>query len=78
MVPTEFMAAAVAMPADTLPELLCLENKLLSRHLIKVCIHRSFSLNHSADRLPFAAAGWPVVRHCNRRQRAVIPAVLLG
>jgi hypothetical protein len=39
MVPTEFMAAAVAMLTDALPELLYFGNKLFTCHLVKVGVH---------------------------------------
>jgi hypothetical protein len=39
MVPTEFMAAAVAMLADALPQLLYFGNKFFACHLVKVGVH---------------------------------------
>jgi hypothetical protein len=39
MVPTEFMAAAVAMLTDALPQLLYLDNKFFTCHLVKVGDH---------------------------------------
>jgi len=39
MVPTEFMAAAVAMLTDALPKFLYFGNKFFPCHLIKVGVH---------------------------------------
>ncbi|MGH2397369.1 MAG: hypothetical protein ACRDFW_10350 [bacterium] len=39
MVPTELMAAAVAMLTDALPQLLYFGNKFLTCHLVKVGVH---------------------------------------
>ena len=39
MMPTEFMAAAVAMLTDALPQLLYFDNKFFMCHLVKVGVH---------------------------------------
>jgi hypothetical protein len=39
MVPTEFMAAAVAMLTDALSQLLYLGHKFFTRHPVKVGVH---------------------------------------
>ena len=39
MVPTEFMAAAVAMPTDALPQLFYFDNEFFMCHLVKVGVH---------------------------------------
>jgi hypothetical protein len=39
MVPTEFMATAVAVLTDAFPQLLYFVNEFLTRHLVKISIH---------------------------------------
>jgi hypothetical protein len=41
MVPTEFMAAAVAMRSDATPQFLHFGNQLFTSHLVEVSVHHS-------------------------------------
>ena len=50
MVPAEFMAAAVSMHTDALPQLLHLGNKLFTSHLVKVGVHSVFRPSNAASK----------------------------
>jgi hypothetical protein len=51
MVPTELMAAAVAMLSDALPQLLYFGHKLFTCHLVKVGVHNVLPRMHDTPAL---------------------------